>query len=459
MRHSEYSIPFGIRGTDRTVDEIETLVRRGAKDPEYIELARSILAMAGVPERDHMAEVHAIHHWVKSNTRYTNDSTEAEVLTSPKSMMNFYRKTGMFIGDCDEFVTLEGILLRSVGHPTRFTVISQAMNDPMNRMGHIYHEVHVDHQWVPLDPIMKSKPVGYRPPVYSAIKTYNNGMGGVGMTWTSEEIGLQREQHKRRVAHLNSKRLKRRLTKREAILTRESNMAKRPGPKRIIPVNGIQRMSPDLSAQQNYNEYPYGLSGRGRRGAMFQRAPKAGQSSRVAKAPRPRRTKEERAAQNMLKKRGIVGGHYRFGLGDDPADPKELFAKYAEKVTRYRQRIPLIRSNRAQIQLQEEFTPLYSQMSGLSQAFATSGASYGSKDITKLNDWVKGVNAFSRSLRAAEKLYGTGAEVTASAPSEPSFTGPKQPTQAKTPAGILGNIPMPVLLGGGALVLFMLMRK
>jgi len=446
MRNTIKYVPYGIGGTNATVADIERLVRQGAKDGEYIELARSILAVSRVPERDHMAEVHAIHRWVQNNTRYTSDSTEAEVLTSPKAMMNFYRKTGMFIGDCDEFVTLEGILLRSIGFMTRHTVISQAMQDPMNRMGHIYHEVLVSGQWIPIDPIMKSKPVGYRPPMYTAIKTYTNGIGGVGMSWSREEVAAQKEQHKRRLSHLNSERLRMRLAKREAILTREEDQMKDTGGTAIIRINGIQRSSVGLMGQQ-YEAYPYGLAGR--RSAAV-RAPKAQQRPRVAKA---RPVKKGRGPKP-------VGYHkFKFGLGADPSDPKELYAKYAEKATRYKQRIPLINSAGARQQLQAAFGPIYSQMGSLANSFATSGATAGANDIKKLADWVNAVNAFSRALLAAEKQFGTGAAVTASAPSEVSFTGPRQPVKTTDAAGFMSNIPKPVLFGGLALGVFLLMRK
>lgn len=191
MRHETSWHPSGRAFTDATVRRINRIVKEGARNADYIKLARSILAGAGVYERDQMGEVRAIHDWVKSNTRYTNDSTEAEVLSSPAEMFKMYRQYGTFVGDCDELVALEGILLRSVGRMTRYATISQATRDPHNRMSHIYHEVLVDGKWVPLDPIMKSRGVGYAPPDYTAKRIYD--LGAYMPPVTREERIAQRQ--------------------------------------------------------------------------------------------------------------------------------------------------------------------------------------------------------------------------------------------------------------------------
>jgi len=168
-------IPSGLRGTDMTVGEASRLAIDGSQDPEIITLARRILLGAGVPERDHYGEVVMIHEWVKRNSRYTNDSVDAEVLTSikgPMGLMQMYNDYGSFAGDCDDFVIFEAALLRAVGIDTRFVTLSRANRDAMNRMQHIYLEALVDNEWIPLDPILKKRRAGYSAPVFTAKKTY-----------------------------------------------------------------------------------------------------------------------------------------------------------------------------------------------------------------------------------------------------------------------------------------------
>jgi hypothetical protein len=45
----------------------------------------------------------------------------------------------------------------------------------MNRMQHIYLEVNLDGEWIPLDPIMKNRPAGYAAPSYTAKKVFDLG--------------------------------------------------------------------------------------------------------------------------------------------------------------------------------------------------------------------------------------------------------------------------------------------
>lgn len=168
-------IPNGLRGTDITVGEASRLAVEGSQDPEIITLARRILLGAGVPERDHASEVVTIHEWVKRNSRYTNDSVDAEVITSingPMGMMQMYNDYGSFAGDCDDLVIFEAALLRAIGIDTRFVTLSRANRDAMNRMQHVYLEASVDNEWIPLDPILKKRRAGYAAPSYTAKKIY-----------------------------------------------------------------------------------------------------------------------------------------------------------------------------------------------------------------------------------------------------------------------------------------------
>lgn len=171
-------IPSGLSGTAVTVGEAHKLAVQGSRSPEIITLTRDILVGAGVPERDKWSEIVTIHGWIKRNSRYTNDSVDAEVLTKvtgPQSMMEQYRKYGMFAGDCDDLSIFEAAMLRSVGRQTRFVTITRDTEDPMNRMQHIYLEVSLDGEWVPLDPIMKNRPAGYAAQSYTAKKTFDLG--------------------------------------------------------------------------------------------------------------------------------------------------------------------------------------------------------------------------------------------------------------------------------------------
>lgn len=186
MATSSYTLPSrcGWSQTRLTVSEASRLVSRSSKDPDFIELARDIVVGAGVPERDHYGEIVAVHNWVKNNSRYTNDSADAEVLYGPKRNMAFFRKHGQIAGDCDDLVMFEATLLRAIGRETRAVTISRAMQDPVNSMQHIYFEAQANGDWISLDPILKRRPAGYSVPVYTAKRTL--GLGGddpPGTSW------------------------------------------------------------------------------------------------------------------------------------------------------------------------------------------------------------------------------------------------------------------------------------
>jgi len=63
-------------------------------------------------------------------------------------------------GDCDDFSVLEAALLGALGHPTRFITIGYTPR----AFSHVYLEVNLRGQWIPLDPIMADKPVGWEAP-------------------------------------------------------------------------------------------------------------------------------------------------------------------------------------------------------------------------------------------------------------------------------------------------------
>lgn len=187
-----------------------------------------------------------------------------------------------------------------------------------------------------------------------------------------------------------------------------------------------------------------------------------GQEASNAMLPRPSNWMRDRHRQMLpqqaarraallsrrAQRRGLLPG--MSGLGADPSDPHALYAKYAEKASRYMGRISLVRSTNAQRDLQKAFSPIVAERGRIAPAFAP-GATPGSRDIDRLNSWVKAVNGFSRALVAAEKQYGTGS---LPVPASVSTTEKTETTEGE---GIFG-LPTPVAIGIAALTLFMIAR-
>ncbi len=176
MRSEIIDLPRGWSGTDITVGHINRLIHESLQQPIVVQTARHIVR--NLPERDKDAEIRAISKFVRSHIRYTNEAIET--LSAPWLMLDEIRRYGKAVGDCDDHIILWGALLRSLGHPVRFKVVSQFRDKHAN---HIYGQVRSPRRgWVTDDLIVKNREMGWEIPgqKITASKTYDMS-GGVGM--------------------------------------------------------------------------------------------------------------------------------------------------------------------------------------------------------------------------------------------------------------------------------------
>ncbi|MGH9427049.1 MAG: hypothetical protein ACRD2L_12195, partial [Terriglobia bacterium] len=80
-------IPTGWRGTQKTVEHVQALIRAGAKDFYVRQKAIDILMEKQVKPKDYLAEIKALFEWVQQHIRYTKDTFQVEVLHSAKRML------------------------------------------------------------------------------------------------------------------------------------------------------------------------------------------------------------------------------------------------------------------------------------------------------------------------------------------------------------------------------------
>ena len=171
-------IPKGDAGTSTTLDRIVALISKGKINKDIIYQARQIAMQA--PERDQIGQIDAIHNWIKDHIYYINDPDKyeaietgtgtviknthgIELLSDPVWMLHEIQSKGQVSGDCDEFVTLEGSLLGAIGFPVYIQAIG--MKEHGNRYGHVYMYTFTSNgQRVPLDGILKDKPIGWEIP-------------------------------------------------------------------------------------------------------------------------------------------------------------------------------------------------------------------------------------------------------------------------------------------------------
>ena len=167
-------LPGGFRGTDATVKVMAQLAmgKYGARSAKIRAVAINILRAAGVVEKDYEAEAVALGRWVRDNIRYLKDVYGQETVSHPEETL-FNTKSG----DCDDQSVLLAALLGAVGIPTRFKVIGVT---PF-QYSHVYLEACPKKRWIPMDPIMRDKPIGWEVPISKRAieKSYPvNGPGG-----------------------------------------------------------------------------------------------------------------------------------------------------------------------------------------------------------------------------------------------------------------------------------------
>ena len=163
MKFTYQEIPEGIAGTDVTVAEMNRLVKEGLKNPLIRLTALKIIKDAGVKGRDFNGEIRAIFDWVVANVRYTKDPYRLEMVHSPDVVLR------MRVGDCDDMSILLASLLQSLGHETRFKVISSVDRASFN---HVYAQVKAGNRWLSLDATVPDARPGWESPNIYNSKVY-----------------------------------------------------------------------------------------------------------------------------------------------------------------------------------------------------------------------------------------------------------------------------------------------
>lgn len=175
MEYKIKTIPSGDLGTDATVSEMEKLIRDGVKEPLVRELAIGLVR--GIAPKDYMGEISRIFQWVQQNIRYTRDPVALELLQSARRLLQDRA------GDCDDFTILTSALLQAIGHQTRIKTIAVRPGE----YHHVYPEVFVQGQWLPLDASHSLAIPGWQPPGIRRQKIYEN-LGGSMESYVKSNI-------------------------------------------------------------------------------------------------------------------------------------------------------------------------------------------------------------------------------------------------------------------------------
>jgi len=192
-RTSVSAIPRGNAGNLRTLKAMSALARESSVDPVVVQAAQD--AVRGTPERSPDSDFAAILSDVRRRMRYTHDPLDAEVVKSPRYVVDRTNLGGAPEPmDCDDASTLAGAMLGAIGYPTKFVTVAVDRERP-DEWSHVYLTVrHPSGRWVPLDPIVRHFDAGDEVPAgqLTAPRAYHEGvdpMRGLGCDPRTTGVG------------------------------------------------------------------------------------------------------------------------------------------------------------------------------------------------------------------------------------------------------------------------------
>lgn len=173
----------GDAGVAQTIELMRRLIDEATKDPSVNRLAVEILKNSGAPQHDPLAEAEAIYAWVHANIRFVNDPVDS--FGDPKETLRAARDIlELGAGDCDDFTILMLSLAQNIGLQGRIVTVASDPRDP-SQFTHVYPEVDIDGEWVPMDAARPGAEFGLAPARVYRKKEWNApgllaGLAGLG---------------------------------------------------------------------------------------------------------------------------------------------------------------------------------------------------------------------------------------------------------------------------------------
>lgn len=142
-RSESWPLLEGDEGTAQTIELIRRAWRESQMDP-YVR-ATALRILQGVPPHNDYLESKALFDWVLRNIRFTKDPVDFETVSNARWTLSHRA------GDCDDInAVLLPSLLSITGHPVRLVTVSNIPAAP-ERFSHVYSEVRIGGQWIPVD--------------------------------------------------------------------------------------------------------------------------------------------------------------------------------------------------------------------------------------------------------------------------------------------------------------------
>jgi len=194
--HVTEEIPYGVRGTEATIEKMRLLARKGKRSARFREALGTILEQC--EQKDYKCYAKAVHDFCTYEIKYVHDPVDVEYIESPEHVLRAR------IADCDSKCILFAALCENMGMPVEFVTVKGNPNS--NEFSHVYCRVKIPgHGWIASDTTMPNKPFGWEPkglpekrwPLESKGETSNmnalicdSGMSGGVMDMQQEIIPL-----------------------------------------------------------------------------------------------------------------------------------------------------------------------------------------------------------------------------------------------------------------------------
>ena len=156
-------IPYGWRGTKRTLEAMTDKAAADAKKWNFIKIVSRIVASC--PDRDQVCELHKMFAFVKRYVRFIPDPRTKKKDGYVELVQAPFYTLDRRAGDCDDMSVLLAAMAMAIGMPARFVAIVDPMMSK-TEFSHVYAAAKANGQWTSMDASVKTKPLGWEPPRY-----------------------------------------------------------------------------------------------------------------------------------------------------------------------------------------------------------------------------------------------------------------------------------------------------
>jgi hypothetical protein len=182
LGYSSVPLLSGDAGVAQTIELMKRLIDEGVKDPVVNRYAIDALRNSAAQQHDPLSAAQAIFDTVSAQFFFVNDPVgptgAKETLRPPRATLE------LKAGDCDDFTVLICSLLGTIGMSTRIVTVASDPRDPQ-QFTHVYPEVEIDGQWVPVDAARPGAQFGlspervYRKKIWSCTDSSSAEVSGV----------------------------------------------------------------------------------------------------------------------------------------------------------------------------------------------------------------------------------------------------------------------------------------